>query len=83
MQKSEKILGGVMSQFTIAYDGEIIPNHVFQNLPMAQQYLENCGYTPISKTEWELTGIVATSRAQILKIRSQKGMEKSRKTIQY
>lgn len=70
-----------MSQFTIAYDGEIIPNHVFQNLSMASQYLEQCGYKKVNTTEWRLTGITVTLRAQILKIRSEKGLTKRNRQI--
>ena len=66
-----------MRRFTIAYNGEIIPNHVFRNLSMAQEYLKDRGYQKIKPTQWELTGIVYTSRAEILRIRSEKGLTKS------
>ena len=42
-----------MRQFTIAYDGEIIPNHVFRTMSMAQKYLNDCGYKKVQPTEWE------------------------------
>ena len=70
-----------MRQFTIAYDGEIIPNHVFRTMSMAQKYLNDCGYKKVQPTEWELSGIVFTSRAQILRIRSEKGLTKSNRQL--
>lgn len=70
-----------MRQFTIAYDGEIIPHHVFRTLSMAQQYLESCGYKKIKPTQWELAGIVFTSRAEILRIRSEKGLARGNRQI--
>lgn len=70
-----------MRLFTIAYNGEITEHHVFGTLSMAQQYLKDCGYTKIKATEWELRGIAYTSRAQILRIRSEKGLAKSKKQI--
>lgn len=66
-----------MRQFTIAYNGEIIPNHVFRNLPMAQEYLKDHGYQKIKPTQWELAGIVYTSRAEIVRIRSEKGNQQT------
>lgn len=57
-----------MGKFTIAYDGEIIPHHVFRSEAMAENYLYRCGFEKISSNTWELSESTIISKAEILEI---------------
>lgn len=57
-----------MNKFTIAYDGEIIPYHIFHSAEMAEDYLYRCGFEKINSEIWELRETTLTSRAKVVKI---------------
>lgn len=52
----------------MAYDGEVIPYHIFHSEAMAENYLHRCGFERISSNVWELSESTITSRAEILEV---------------